>query len=209
MKKILLTIFSIALLTFGVQAQESSFGIKGGVNFTNLGSEIEDGFGESNLKTGFHVGLIANLKITQFFALQPEILYSLQGAKFEGNTFFEETKFNLSYINVPVLAKVYFGESFNIHAGPYVGFLVNTGVEYGDDADFEDAFEDAYKTLDFGIAGGLEFETATGLFLGARYNLGLADIRNDDNETLDGIEDLDNDSNVHNQNIQAYIGIMF
>lgn len=206
MKRIFFLTLIICALTFSAQAQESRIGIKGGVNFTNMGSDMEDSFGESNMKTGFHAGLFANMKITQFFALQPEVLYSLQGAKFDVPVIDDDAKINLSYINVPVLAKVYLSENFNIHAGPYIGFLISNNAEL-DDATAEEALDDMYKTLDFGVAGGLEFETLSGVVVGARYNLGLADIRNDDDEDVDVIEE--NDFNIHNQNIQAYIGFMF
>lgn len=209
MKTTLLTLAAFLIIIVGANAQESHIGVKGGVNFSNLGKDIEDSdsFDEANLKTGFHAGLFANLKIIDFFALQPEVLYSLQGSKVDVPGSSEELKFNLSYINVPVLAKVYLGENFNIHAGPYIGFLVNTSVEFNDNT-VEDALEDFYKTLDFGVAGGIEFESGSGFVLGARYNAGLADIRDDDNQTIDFIDD-DDDFDVRNQVVQAYIGLMF
>lgn len=205
MKKIIFTLLAFAFFIVSANAQESSIGIKGGVNFANLatGDDYDAAFEDNKTKLGFHAGLFFNLKITDFFALQPEILYSLQGVKFDliGG---DELKYNLSYINVPVLAKIYFGENFNIHAGPYAGFLVNTGVKVDGNTFDEDALEDAYKTFDFGVSGGIEFGAASGLVIGARYNLGLADIRDNDSEVFDV---NDSDDRITNQVIQIYAGI--
>ncbi len=116
-----------------LSAQEFvKFGAKAGVNFASLGGDDTD---DLDMKTGFHLGLVAEIPFGESFAFQPEVLYSSQGAKTEGSETFEgmtasyEGKLNMDYINIPLLAKYYVSPNFNIHAGPQLGFLVKSEVE--------------------------------------------------------------------------------
>lgn len=45
-----------------------------------------------------------------------------------------------------------------------------------------DSNEKLYKRLDFGLVGGLSYYLNSGLYVGARYQLGIADITRDDND---------------------------
>src|SRR5215217_6130479 len=62
------------------------FGIKGGVNLASL--EIDDDTPATNFntnsKTSFHVGVYANIPISEMFRFQPEILYMGAGSKVTG-----------------------------------------------------------------------------------------------------------------------------
>lgn len=83
MKKILLS--AVAVFTFGLtNAQDVSYGVKGGLNLSNLSGDIED----AKSLFGAHVGAFAEIKITDKFSVQPELLFSMQGAKQE-YTYFE------------------------------------------------------------------------------------------------------------------------
>ena len=76
MKKLLL--FVIAIATFQFTQAQTKIGIKGGANFsTYVGSDVEN----AKMLTGFHAGLFANLPITEMIRIQPEVVYSVQGAK--------------------------------------------------------------------------------------------------------------------------------
>lgn len=164
MKKVLLS--AVALLAFGfaAQAQEGTrFGVKAGVNFATLGGDAED---VSSL-TGFHVGAVAELKVSEMFSVQPEVLFSMQGAKQDVGGTDVKTKF--SYINVPIMAKYYIMEGLSIEAGPQVGFLMSADIEGNDAKDF-------YKSIDFGIAGGLAYDLEMGVFFQARYYAGISNI---------------------------------
>src|SRR5687768_2381617 len=104
MKKITLSI--IAVLAFGfTNAQETKFGVKAGVNFANLSGD--DVFGDNSTKIGFNVGGFAEIKLSEKFAIQPEILYSTQGTKSEIEGVDDDIFLNLSYLNVPVMARYY------------------------------------------------------------------------------------------------------
>lgn len=91
------------------------------------------------------------------------------------NTF--ESKRNLSYISVPVMAKYYIIERLSIEAGPQIGFLVSAkrDYDYTESEDGED-IKDGYNTIDFGLNFGAGYKLDNGLNFSARYNLGLVNI---------------------------------
>ncbi len=47
------------------------------MNFAKL-----SGFYDTNMKTGFHVGVVAEIKFNEKFSIQPEVVYSAQGVKY-------------------------------------------------------------------------------------------------------------------------------
>jgi hypothetical protein len=136
-------------------AQQTAFGIRGGISIPNLTSAGSD---QNPLNTGYssrlgpEFGVFAEFKISELFSLQPMIEYSSQGGKKNGlqafpipdilaasfppgtappylyANFNSEAKFN--YLMIPILAK--FGHSFHhspwrIYAdvGPFVSFLLS------------------------------------------------------------------------------------
>lgn len=154
MKKLI--VFGALLFAFSGQAQ--SYGIKGGVNFANLSGSDADG---ADGITGLHLGVIAEFKIFENLALQPELVYSAQGANVN------EVDYKLGYLTLPVMAKFYLNDKLSIHAGPQFGILISENDEIK---------EADNNSTDFGISGGIEYNIIGGLFAQARYNNGLSEI---------------------------------
>jgi hypothetical protein len=101
-KLIILVLGAGMLFALNLSAQNSGFGAKGGLNFSNMTVE---GNNDQNLKFGFHAGVFNKISISESFAVQPELLYSGKGFKnnFDDNIFADgEAKFNLNYIDLPV-----------------------------------------------------------------------------------------------------------
>ena len=189
MKKVLL-IACIALFGFNVNAQGVSFGAKAGVNFASLtGDDVDDLDG----RTSFHIGAVAEISISEKFSVQPELIYSAQGAKesFEG----EDFELNVDYLNIPVLAKYYVAKGFSLEAGPQVGLLLSAKIKAGGE---EEDFKDEVKGIDFGANLGLGYKLDNGLNFSAKYIVGLANIS----------EDSD-DSDVKNSVVQVSVGYSF
>ena len=152
-------------------SRHSAFGIKGGANFYNINTDPD-----TDLKTtvGFNVGAMGHIHLGKTWALQPEIVYSTQGAKQSLPFGLGDYKLNLGYINVPILVQYMFSNGFRIEAGPQVGFLVNANEKVaGTKTDVKDQF----SNVDFGIGAGLSYvHPKSGLGIDARYNLGLSNI---------------------------------
>ena len=166
MKKIILS--AIAVLAFGLtNAQGVKFGVKAGLNVTTItGGELS-----ASSKVGFHVGGLVEFKLTDKFAVQPELLFSTKGAKADfGGFTFEQ---NLSYIDLPIMVKYFVMEGLSIEAGPQVSFLMSAkGKADGVSVDNKKEF----SSTDFGFNIGAGYELTSGLFFQARYNLGFSDI---------------------------------
>lgn len=170
-----------------MDSMKMSWGVKGGVNFATLNGDIES----PDSRTSFHVGLLAEFPIASIFSLQAEVLYSGQGAEYSvpyatGNILnpigTRDVELQLDYINVPVLAKFYVIKGLSLEAGPQFSFLVNdewdTDPE-GNNGDSPSPIRQTAKTFEFGVVGGLTFQTDMGLFATARYNQGISDIADD------------------------------
>lgn len=151
-------------------------GIKGGLNVSNL---ITDEVTDRNARIGFHAGVYGQLFVNEGFAIQPELLYSTKGNKVM-TTFGiidQETKFNLSYLDIPVLAVFKLGNVAEIHAGPYWSYLVGANVDTDGDLgdDFRNLDRDNFDNWDYGLVGGVGFNLGA-VQIGARYNYGLNEI---------------------------------
>ncbi len=164
--KFLIGLMTAILITGVASAQHANaprgqvnLGIKGGLNMYNI---YNDNSTKYDQRTGFHFGLLGHIHINSQWALQPEIVYSAQGAK-DGST-----KYNLDYINVPVLLQYMFDNGFRLQGGPQLGLLVRADNKSN------------YNPIDLGISIGASYifpPTAFGL--DARYNLGLSNINKD------------------------------
>lgn len=166
-------ILSVALATIffsaTVTAQNVNIGIKGGLNIANLN---DDNGTQYDSKLGFNVGLLGHIHLAPQLALQPEITYSLQGAKYTVSNV--ETNINLGYINIPLNVQYMFDNGFRLQAGPQIGFLMNAKAETNN---VKTDIKDNLKTVDFGVTAGLGYvHPASGFGVDARYNLGLSDI---------------------------------
>lgn len=159
-----------------------SFGVKGGVNFATVTSGNDD-FNSPDSRTSFHVGAVGEFPLADIFSLQVEALYSGQGFEIQDETLLNDQKveYQLDYINIPVLAKVYLFEGFSLEAGPQFSFVVNEEIDSRPLDDAGDTNIDEAESFDFGVAAGVTFQTNMGLFASGRYNLGLTDIYNDAN----------------------------
>ena len=174
----ILLLVSISQFTFAQGATDNSklkFGIKGGINFSNLYTDdVED----NNVLTGFNAGIFAKVPITESIAIQPELSYTTKGAKLTYNNSFANgtSKFKLNYIELPVLLVVNLTDNFNIHAGPYVAYLVDgkaTNDSQGNMFDFENNLSNEdYNKFDTGLAVGVGFDS-NDIGFGVRYNYGL------------------------------------
>jgi len=174
--KFLIVLMTAILITGAASAQHGnapaghiSLGIKGGVNLYNIHNDNSTTY---DPKVGFNLGLLGHIHVATHFAIQPEIDFSTQGAKYDivGST----TKLNLSYINVPVLLQYMWDNGFRLQAGPQLGLLVSAKSKYNDNT--VDVKND-FKPLDFGVSFGAGYiHPSTGIGIDARYNLGLSNI---------------------------------
>lgn len=172
MKKIacLLLLF----VTFQVSAQEFHFIPKIGLNFANMTNS------DGSMKPGLNIGVAGEVMMTNNFAIEPGIFYSMQGAKGKGES--SGLKIKNNYLNIPVLFKGYVYEGFNLFAGPQLGFKVSSKLKYSKSGTSVSTSEgsDLFKSVDFAIIIGAGYQSSMGLLFSLSYNIGLANTINAD-----------------------------
>lgn len=180
MKKIILSLLVVTTTVLASEAQVR-FGLKAGLNMMTLGGDdVEDA--DIKSKIGFHAGGIVHIPISDNFAIQPELLYSGEGAKSEDGD--DRINFNLSYINVPIMLQ-YVSSGFHAELGPQVGLLVAAKVDtrIGGVSSDED-IKDQLEGVNFSVAIGAGYRLENGFGFGARYTLGLSNISKEDGSDL-------------------------
>lgn len=184
MKKLFVFLFALCAIAFvnkaNAQAQ-FALGIKAGPNFAKV--DVNDPDATWKGRTGFHGGAFALIKLTKI-GIQPELLFSQQGSKVKFNS--QDYDANFSYVNIPVILKLYTVAGINLQAGPQFGFLTTAESDYNpltnqpqNGADLKSA----YKKSDLSFAIGAGWDLPFGLTLDARYNLGLSKI--EDNPSIE------------------------
>jgi len=183
--KLLLSALLIGISAGSFAQAQLGIGIKGGVNFAKLDGTTTIG-GNFKNRTGYHFGAFALVKLTKI-GIQPEIIFSQQGSKVRINN--EDVDGNFSYINIPVLLKLYTIAGINLQAGPQFGFLSRAEID-------GENMKDSFKNSDISLALGAGWDLPFGLSIDARYNLGLSKIEEDSPEF----------KNIKNQVIQISLG---
>lgn len=161
MKKLILVSVLMLVTSINVQAQLLRLGLKAGVNYANLtGTSIK-----TDAITSYHAGLVAEIKVIESFSVQPELLYSTQGATYKN--VLGDVKNELGYLSLPVLAKIYLNDKFSLELGPQASFLLSEKNKFN---------ATDSKTFDFSIVGGLGLKITKNIFIQGRYGLGLTDV---------------------------------
>jgi hypothetical protein len=151
MKRLIVAVVALvavfALSSASVYAVEGlSAGVLGGLNISSAyGDDAED----AEIKVGGAFGAFANYVINDYVAVQPELLFSMKGAK--GEEAGEDVTLSLNYLEIPILAKVSMPMEGKITPslliGPAIGILLTADIE---DVDVKDTT----KSVDIGLAVG-------------------------------------------------------
>lgn len=195
MKKLILSALTVCVFTLSnaqevpktINGLDVTFGVKAGLNLSTLVGDAQN----VSMKPGFHIGGMAELELTEKLSVQPEILYSLQGARVDDGTG-SNYNYNLSYITLPVIGKYYVTEGLSLEAGPQIGVLISAkskidGKSYNNKKNT--------SSIDFGANIGAGYKMDSGLNFSLRYSLGLAN-------TYDG----PGNSNLTNATLQLSVG---
>ena len=195
MKK--LTIYTLFLLCITATYAQSlpKLGLSGGLLNTNADINISAlGFNIANIdainKTGFYVGLAADIAATQKLHIQPELTYGAAG--------------DLSFIYLPVMLKYYASDKFFLQAGPQLSFSSNLNDIKNAIQDIQGVVggngnvDDVLKSTAIELGVGLGFDVTENLALQGRYAFALTD-------RYDG--PLGGSLNVRNATLQ--IGVLY
>ena len=196
MKKILILVTALAI-TIGATAQENplTYGVKAGLNISQFSSGSVEAMGMSEdydatgAAIGFFVSGHVNYSFGQFFGIQPELSFSMQGAKdSEGDHSLTQC---YNYINIPVLFEVKPMTNFSIFVGPQIGFNIYKSMteKMGGESvtisgsEVDDFLKEAgLKTNSFDLAAvvGLQYAINGQFLISARYNVGFTTVLDSD-----------------------------
>ena len=191
MEKVIVAVITTMLFSiFSVEAQESrvSWGIKAGVNSATFRDQLElDGRNsiDYKLKTGFFVGGLASLELTEKLSLQPELLFSYRntGIEIDGFSINDPNVYldyravrKESFLELPVMLKYDVFQIFYAEAGLQLGYLLHQEEEvkqspFGP----HDPTSHNYDKFDAGISAGLGFRLSSKLNITGRYFFGLVE----------------------------------
>ena len=160
MKSKLLTLLLVAFTTLSF-SQEVSYGVRAGVNISNLDFDPDATFTNQH-RNGFAFGGFVDYGITENFSVQLELQYSAEGAKADD--------IRADYIQMPIMARFSIGDKFAIGVGPMVSLKTWKN-------------KDAFSTFAFSGIGGVEYMINDELFVDARVHYGLSNILNEDTVT--------------------------
>lgn len=155
-------------------AQVEAVGIKGGINFANVSN-----FG-NNTRVAGNVGFFVHAQINKNWCVQPEILYSAEGARFMSTN--GERTLALNYVQVPVMFQYFPVKQLYLELGPQVGLLTNADVKNTNNGN-KYSVSDGYKKGDVDLNVGIGVKATPNVGIFARYSFGLANISTDNNYT--------------------------
>jgi hypothetical protein len=174
-KKLVLVVFAAG--AFATSNAQFQFGVKAGANFaTQSGRDA----GDAKTLVGVNFGAFLKLPMAPGLSLQPELMYSGQGAHYDvSNGTLNE---HANYINIPVLFKFSHGSGFYAETGPQFGFLVSAKSNVAGTS--TDA-KSAYNSGDFAWVFGIGYKIPQSpVGIDFRYNIGLANV--EDRSTTGG-----------------------
>lgn len=196
--------------TTGAKAQKVGFGVKGGVNLSTWTSD------NSKFRVGLHVGGFANIKFNKMFAIQPELMYSMEGNAWK----IESPEIGGYYANVnyhttahklivPVMFQFTPIRELTLEAGPQFGFNLSLKGHMDVDTNIPEALlpddlrdgdidydSDAYNTFELGLALGARYNIAKNMSVGARYVYGLTPLFDKDKAYISA-----SDKAIHTHNV--------
>ena len=135
MKNLLFTLFFFTSV-FSANAQFLNWGIKAGMNYNAngdlvlLSEEIASDPFSSNQELGYHLGLLAEIKLPLFMYIRPELLYVHTESSYpiEG----DEAMLKMDRIDVPVLLGFRVFKIGRIFLGPNFQYVMNTDLSVSD-----------------------------------------------------------------------------
>ncbi len=209
MKKVFIL---FAAIVFAATSFAQTIGGKAGVNFSSLGFSEGDDFPsggdvpDNESGVGFHIGGFAQIEINEMFNFRPELLFTQRVASGDSEVALEffgvtsvtktESDSKNSYLSLPLLGEYKASEAFTAHLGPVISFLMGASTDFESEttttiggmsttesSSGSDSSTDGLNGVELGLGFGGVYTLESGLSFGARYNLGISSI-NEENDAV-------------------------
>lgn len=186
---------------------ELRFGLKAGVNYSNVYDEEGDDF-VADGKAGFVGGAFLSVPLGTYIGFQPEVLYSQKGYQAKGSgsilgvDYAYDYKKTSTYLDIPLQLQIKPIEQVTILVGPQYSYLLETKYEFNGDSTTQEEEEinnDNYKKNIFGFVVGADFNLEN-LVISARAGWDITKSDTDGETT---------DPRYKNQVLQLTLGYRF
>jgi hypothetical protein len=184
-------------------SRNTGFGIKGGYNLNGLRGDDIKGINRDS-RSDFHAGVYGQFGFNDFSSVQAELLYSRQGFTANTGANGAQQTYRMDYLLLPVMYVGNVTDNISFHIGPQAALL--SKAKLGDrDLDLAD---NGFNSFNFGGVGGLEARIGPAR-IGARYNLFLGKIFEDNTPSMASVSTKFGDAKIYNNLLQVYVGIGF
>lgn len=184
--KITFTICFLCLV--GFLSAQNRIGPKLGLNLSTLTLKSDGISLETKSRVGFHFGMVAEVPVNENLAIQPGILFSQKGSKYD---LYESPNISLNYLEVPVNLMYKFpinSLKVLIFGGSYLAYGIGGKAKFdgeSDDINWGTSEEDDLKPFDLGlnIGAGIEIKNFQITAQGGFGLLNLATVTDDGGES--------------------------
>jgi len=144
----------LMLGVFNAQAQETMYGVRGGIGLSSLNFDQSVDFDNDDRIGGFF-GAFVDFGISEKFSVMTEVNFSAEGSKNE--------PYEIDFIQVPVQLRYALSNDVKIGVGPQVSFTTWDR-------------QDVLEQYALSVVGGIELMVSDMIFVDFRYNYGFTDI---------------------------------
>jgi hypothetical protein len=201
-KMVLLKLIALLVITDTMAiTQEFQFGFVSGLNIANarlIHKPAIDGQPVFYPMVSYNVNGHIGFKITGFWGILAEPGYIQKGGV---QKYDKDIRFQMNYLQLPLLANFYFGEKFFISLGPEFAYLMNVKAK---SKDYSYDISDMYDN-DFEISGNfrINYNVHKHFDIGLQYSHGL--IYTSKLNFTDVTGSLNGESKEYNQYFQVFV----
>ena len=199
--KFLAVLSAVMVMAASSAFAQFSFGVKASATLNNILEEEFDGEDASEhsnpMKFGFNAGVFGEYMFSDNMGVAAELLFAQQGRKDvwkHDNDNKSTYTLTTNNINLPIMFRYYPMRALSVEIGPQFGFCfgvkdkdvtkvlgneTETSTNWGEVEDNLQEFDKDFKMwnrFNVGAAVGANYNFDFGLFVGARYTIGLTDL---------------------------------
>lgn len=224
-KYTILLLFSFSCIgnSFGQQKETENngvtFGLKAGYTQYNIYGKDQATLspeGSTKALNSFYIGAEVNTKFSKYFGLKHSISVLQKGAivkrTHEADNTGYESKYKNLYLDIAPISPTFHFHGFQIYAGPYVGVLIHSSIQYKnengqlitDKSLYGDATQEGNysQKIDAGIVAGIDYVFKNGITIGAQFTQGFVPLIENTNST-------NRQSKIYNKGFSFTIGYTF
>lgn len=165
------------MVTVAASAQGWAWGPKVGATFTTL-----NGVPDLQLREGVTAGLFFESVASNWFVIEGDLLFSMQGFKADDEL---NTKVRLNYLSMPIVGKYYVFEGLNLQMGASFDYLIHSGIKVDGETDI--SIDGDFNKFNIQLIAGMAYDFDFGMVLEGRYSYGLTPISTQTNDVYSGM----------------------